>query len=160
VIVFEAVLRRDSLSLNVVARISPLDFEKNDDSCTTHDSLRCEAVLLDNIDLHSLKVLSAIFETGSLSHTAARLEVSQPAVSITLSKLRKHFDDQLFVQVGTRMQPTPQALGMIDNVKASIAAMEATLNYRVAFDPKKCSPEFHYLYDRHRPDCDASEAPE
>lgn len=88
---------------------------------------------MDNIDLHSLKVLNTIFETGSLSHTAARLEVSQPAVSITLSKLRKHFDDPLFVRIGTRMQPTRQALGIIGNVQASIAAMEATLNYRIAF---------------------------
>jgi DNA-binding transcriptional LysR family regulator len=97
---------------------------------------------VDNIDLHSLKVLNTIFETGSLSHTAARLEVSQPAVSITLSKLRKHFDDPLFVRIGTRMQPTRQALGIIGNVQASIAAMEATLNYRIAFDPKTAHRNF------------------
>ncbi len=97
---------------------------------------------MDNIDLHSLKVLNTIFETGSLSHTAAKLEVSQPAVSITLSKLRKHFDDPLFVRIGTRMQPTRQALGIIGNVQASIAAMEATLNYRIAFDPKTAHRNF------------------
>lgn len=97
---------------------------------------------MQNIDLHSLRVLDEIHKTGSLSRTADRLGLSQPAISIALAKLRKHFDDQLFVRVGNEMRATPQTEGMIEGLRASISALEATLNYRLSFDPKTTERSF------------------
>ena len=88
-----------------------------------------------NIDLHSLRVLDEIYKTGSLSRTAVHLGLTQPAISISLTKLRRHFDDALFVRVGNVMKPTPQAEGLMDNVRAALAALESTLAYRLDFDP-------------------------
>jgi DNA-binding transcriptional LysR family regulator len=88
-----------------------------------------------NLDLHTLRVLEEIFQTGSLSRTAQHLEVSQPAISMALARLRQHFGDPLFVRVGHTMRPTPQAEGIRADVAGLIARMEATLNYRVSFDP-------------------------
>ncbi len=90
---------------------------------------------MENIDLHSLRVLYEIYKSGSLSRTAERLEVSQPAISLTLAKLRKRFDDPLFVRLGHEMRPSPMTDGLIHSVRESIVALEATLNYRVTFDP-------------------------
>lgn len=88
-----------------------------------------------NIDFHMLLVLEEIFKTGSLSRTADRLQVSQPAISMALAKLRKHFDDQLFVRVGNEMRPTPQADAIRSGVLNSIAALEQMMTCRVTFEP-------------------------
>lgn len=88
-----------------------------------------------NIDLHALRVFEEVYKTGSLSRTADRLGVSQPAISISLAKLRHHFGDALFVRVGNTMKPTPQAEGMQERVRAAIAAFEGALSYRLNFDP-------------------------
>lgn len=90
---------------------------------------------MDNLDLHSLRVLDEIYKTASLSKTADRLGVTQPAISLTLGRLRKHFDDQLFVRVGNAMQPTPQAEGLIDTARVAIEALSAALHFRSTFDP-------------------------
>lgn len=87
-----------------------------------------------NVDLHTLRVLDEIFKTGSLSRTANRLNLSQPAISMVLGKVRRHFDDKLFVRIGNEMKPTAQAQGMRESVSAAIAAIESTLNYRRVFD--------------------------
>jgi len=89
---------------------------------------------MENIDLHTLKVLDEIYKTSSLSRTADRLGLTQPAISIALARLRKHFDDPLFVRVGNSMSPTPQTEGIMDQVREAIRALEATLNYRASFD--------------------------
>lgn len=88
-----------------------------------------------NLDLQMLRVLDEIYKTRSLSRTANRMGLTQPAVSMILARLRAHFEDPLFVRVGHEMQPTAQAEGMREHVRASIAALESTLNYRVRFDP-------------------------
>ncbi|MDB5750030.1 MAG: LysR family transcriptional regulator [Ramlibacter sp.] len=88
-----------------------------------------------NLDLHTLRVLEEIFRTGSLSRTAQRLDLTQPAISMALGRLRRHYDDPLFVRVGNTMRPTPQAEGIRPDVSALIASMEATLNFRTSFDP-------------------------
>lgn len=89
---------------------------------------------MQNIDLHTLRVLEEIHRTGSLSRTALRLGLTQPAISIALAKLREHFGDALFVRVGHTMRPTPQAEGLMPSVRSAISLLEQTLNYRTAFD--------------------------
>lgn len=88
-----------------------------------------------NMDLHTLRVFDEIYRNCSLSKAADRLGLTQPAISLALAKLRRHFDDALFVRVGNIMKPTPQAEGMLPNVQAAIAAMERALSYRLSFDP-------------------------
>ena len=46
----------------------------------------------------------------SLTRAARTLNVTQPALSKTLARLRRYFDDPLFVRVSLRMEPTPKAL--------------------------------------------------
>jgi len=89
---------------------------------------------MSQIDLPALRVFHEIFSTGSLSRSAQRLGVTQPAISISLGKLRRHFNDPLFVRVGNGMVPTPQAVAMHEKVLAAIAAMESALTFRVEFD--------------------------
>jgi DNA-binding transcriptional LysR family regulator len=64
----------------------------------------------DELDLHQLQVLDVLLREHSLTRAARTLNVTQPALSKTLARLRRYFGDPLFVRVALRMEPTPKAL--------------------------------------------------
>lgn len=61
------------------------------------------------LDGHLLKLLLAVLETGSITAAAARLGVTQSAVSHLLDKLRAITGDPLFVKCGRGIAPTARA---------------------------------------------------
>lgn len=61
------------------------------------------------IDLNLLKVLEALHEEGSASRAAVRLGLTQSAVSAALGRLRRLYDDHLFVRTGRGLAPTLRA---------------------------------------------------
>jgi DNA-binding transcriptional LysR family regulator len=60
-------------------------------------------------DLNLLRVFLAIWDLRSLTAAGDRLELTQPAVSHALRRLRTIFDDPLFVRTPTGMAPTDAA---------------------------------------------------
>ncbi|MCD7081227.1 LysR family transcriptional regulator [Pseudomonas sp. MAFF 311095] len=54
--------------------------------------------LLLKADLQSLMTFLVVYRERNVSRAAACLGVKQPAVSNTLSKLRKRFNDELFIR--------------------------------------------------------------
>jgi LysR family transcriptional regulator, mexEF-oprN operon transcriptional activator len=74
-----------------------------------------------------MPVFDAILSEGNLSRAAARLGVSQSAVSQALSKLRKLSGDELFESTGRGVHPTPRALEMATHVRAALAHASAVL---------------------------------
>lgn len=62
---------------------------------------------LNNLDLNLLKVFDAIQQERSVSIAADRLNMTQPAVSNALNRLRQTLGDQLFVRTRNGMEPTP-----------------------------------------------------
>jgi DNA-binding transcriptional LysR family regulator len=86
-------------------------------------------------DLRALQVFNEIGKTRSVSQAAANLDMGQPAVSVTLAKLREQFRDPLFVRVGNRMEPTPFALSLDGMVAAALAAVEQVYGHQLRFDP-------------------------
>jgi len=69
-------------------------------------------------DLQHLRVLDVLLREHSLTRAARTLDVTQPALSKTLARLRRYFDDPLFVRVALRMEPTPKALQLQAPVRA------------------------------------------
>lgn len=55
-----------------------------------------EKNLLD-ADLHSLITFLVVYQEGGVTRASERLGVKQPAISNTIAKLRKRFDDELFL---------------------------------------------------------------
>lgn len=68
------------------------------------DNINIEA-----IDLNLLKVFEALHEEGSASRAAVRLGLTQSAVSAALGRLRRLYDDHLFVRTGRGLAPTLRA---------------------------------------------------
>jgi DNA-binding transcriptional LysR family regulator len=65
--------------------------------------------MLANVDLNLLTIFDALFIDRSVTSAAARLRLTQPAVSNALRRLREMFQDPLFVRKGNRMVPTWRA---------------------------------------------------
>ncbi|HYQ16039.1 MAG TPA: LysR family transcriptional regulator, partial [Polyangiaceae bacterium] len=67
---------------------------------------------MESADANLLLALEALLQAGSVSGAARRMNVSPPAMSHTLSRLRVAVADPLFVRAGNRLVPTPRALAM------------------------------------------------
>jgi len=76
-----------------------------------------------------------LLQERSLTRAAQLLDVSQPALSKSLAKLRSHFGDPLFIRVGSRMEPTARALELERPMRSLIEA-ERALNV----SPRRFSP--------------------
>jgi DNA-binding transcriptional LysR family regulator len=92
-------------------------------------------VLMKNIDLRLLAVIRELQRTGSVSHTAEHLGLSQSAVSMTLARLRDHFGDPLFVRTSSGMATTPYAADLINDLNRAADLLETALDRRMHFDP-------------------------
>jgi DNA-binding transcriptional LysR family regulator len=89
-----------------------------------------------NIDLKLLSVIGELHRTRSVSQAAEHLEVSQSTVSMSLAKLRKHFNDPLFVRTSAGMEPTPHASELIHMLQKAEILLQSALEHHVVFDPR------------------------
>ncbi|PCJ45506.1 MAG: LysR family transcriptional regulator [Moraxellaceae bacterium] len=90
---------------------------------------------LSKIDLNLFMVFDAIYAHSSITKAAGHLNLTQPAVSHALGRLRNAFGDELFVRSGRKMVPTPVAKSMIETVQIALAQLEKTLVDPLSFDP-------------------------
>ncbi|MFW8635699.1 LysR family transcriptional regulator [Cribrihabitans pelagius] len=93
-------------------------------------------------DLNLLRVLDAIFREGSTVKAAARLGLSQSAVSGALSRLRHALDDPLFVRQGNRLIATDYAAGLKEPVRQELERIEAILSPPACFEPQTATGTF------------------
>jgi DNA-binding transcriptional LysR family regulator len=90
---------------------------------------------LQRIDLNLLVAFEALMAARSVSGAAARLGVSQPAMSGTLARLRALFGDELFVRSGRTMLPTVRAVQLETQVVQALAQLRVALAPPSPFDP-------------------------
>jgi DNA-binding transcriptional LysR family regulator len=92
-------------------------------------------VNLNGIDLNLLVALDALLSERSVTRAAERLSVGQPAMSATLRRLRKLFDDPLLTREGRTLSPTPLAESLARPVHDAIEAISSVLAVRGDFTP-------------------------
>jgi DNA-binding transcriptional LysR family regulator len=88
-----------------------------------------------NLDLNLIVLLSSLLATRSVSESGRRLNLSQPAISAGLSRLRDYFGDPLFVTYGRRMSPTAFVESLAPLVARAMADVDALVSASNAFDP-------------------------
>ena len=96
------------------------------------------------LDLQHLRVLDVLLRERSLTRAAKVLDVTQPALSKTLARLRRYFDDPLFVRVSHRMEPTPKALALAQPVGEVLDQMRALRGEHAVFDPRVSTRTFQF----------------
>lgn len=94
-------------------------------------------------DLNLLLVFDAIMEQRSVTQAAARLAVTQAAVSHSLAKFRQLTGDDLFVRSAEGMVPTPRALELAGPIRESLAQVADALETR-PFDPTQSVHTFKF----------------
>ncbi|MBO0335171.1 LysR family transcriptional regulator [Sneathiella sp. CAU 1612] len=90
---------------------------------------------LNQIDLNLFMTFEAIYTHGNLTLAARHLNVTQPAVSNALARLRERLDDPLFIHAGKRMNPTPMAQRMIGPVRQALRLLLTGISAEEDFDP-------------------------
>lgn len=86
-----------------------------------------------DIDLNLLVVFQEVFQDRQISSVARRLNLSQPAVSNALARLRRTFGDALFVRTAQGMQPTPFAQQLAEPVASALLHVSKALNRQETF---------------------------
>src|SRR5262245_44966318 len=97
---------------------------------------------LSSIDLNLFVVFDTIYAEGGITRAGKRLNLSQPAISHALGRLRLMFDDPLFVRRGHAMAPTPLARQMIEPIRQALQSLEVTVTRVNRFDPGSAAKRF------------------
>ncbi|MDF1628295.1 MAG: LysR family transcriptional regulator [Alcanivoracaceae bacterium] len=97
---------------------------------------------ISRIDLNLFVVFDAIVREGSISAAARSLNLTQPAVSHALARLRDRLDDELFVRRGRQMAPTAKARSLIGPVREALTGLQACLSSEPGFDPASARRTF------------------
>lgn len=90
---------------------------------------------LEKIDLNLFVVFDALYRERSVSRAAMALNLTQPAVSNALARLRATFDDQLFTRVKGGVAPTPVADTVVPDVREALALLKRSIEVSAGFDP-------------------------
>jgi DNA-binding transcriptional LysR family regulator len=94
------------------------------------------------MDLNLLVVFQEVYQARQISRAAGRLNLSQSAVSNALARLRRTFNDELFVRTASGMQPTPLAEQLSEPIAAALAQVSLALNRPEPFDAAASDRQF------------------
>jgi DNA-binding transcriptional LysR family regulator len=96
----------------------------------------------EKLDLNLLVVLDVLLTTQSVSRTAERVFLSQPATSLALGRLRDYFKDDLLRPVGKALVLTPLAAELVKPVRDVLLRVQAITRAQPSFDPRTSARRF------------------
>jgi DNA-binding transcriptional LysR family regulator len=99
---------------------------------------------IQSLDLNLLRVFDAVLHERNVSAAAARLRLTQPAVSNALGRLRGALGDPLFVRTASGMEATPFARGVAEPVRQALALLETALAHGPGFDAATATRAFRF----------------
>ena len=87
-----------------------------------------------DLDGHTLRTFLTILELSSVSKAAEKLDLTQPAVSHILRRLRHILGDPLFIRTGHRLTPTETALALKGSAIEALDSLQRLTEQR-SFNP-------------------------
>jgi DNA-binding transcriptional LysR family regulator len=97
------------------------------------------------LDLNLLFAFQLLLEERSVTRAARRMNVSQPAMSAALGRLRAYFQDDILVAHGKQMYPTPHAESLAGPVRQCLADLDTILIGTLRFDPATTQRSFRIV---------------
>lgn len=94
------------------------------------------------LDLNLLRLFEAIYSGGGVSRAAEVLNLTQPAVSHALNRLRDQLGDPLFVRLGQGLTPTATAHKLIGPIRKALGDIELAVKNVQNFDPAHADMRF------------------
>ncbi|OON41393.1 LysR family transcriptional regulator [Izhakiella australiensis] len=89
------------------------------------------------LDLNLLVAFDALLSERHVSRAAQRAGVSQPAMSAALGRLRRHFNDPLFIRAGGSLSVTPRAQEIGRYVTQALSPLSALVAADEPFLPTR-----------------------
>jgi len=94
------------------------------------------------LDLNLLVALEALLSEKSVTRAAAKLNITQPAMSGALARMREYFEDPLVILVGRHMELTPYAQSLVAPIHDIIMRIDSAIATEPAFDPAQSQRHF------------------
>ncbi|MCC7283525.1 MAG: LysR family transcriptional regulator [Acetobacteraceae bacterium] len=94
------------------------------------------------LDLNLLRVFDAVMRERHVTRAAARLGLTQSAVSNGLARLRRAFGDELFVRRPGGVEPTALANDLDPRIAAALDEVQAALALKLPFVPASATEHF------------------
>jgi DNA-binding transcriptional LysR family regulator len=91
-------------------------------------------VHIKDVDLNLLRLFDAVYRTRNVSRAAELLDLTQPAASQGLTRLRGVLGDPLFMRAAGGVEPTPKAHRLAQPVRQALATLEQALGESTSFD--------------------------
>ena len=101
-----------------------------------------QEIQLHRIDLNLLVVFEALMLEGSVAAAADKLGKTPSAISHALARLREQVGDPLLVKVGGRMQASPFALQLIEDVGPILNSIKRVLKLPEPFNAASSTRTF------------------
>ncbi|WP_084540123.1 LysR family transcriptional regulator [Azorhizobium doebereinerae] len=97
------------------------------------------------LDLNLLVALNALLNEGSVTVAAKSINLSQPAMSAAIQRLRQYFDDDLFLMNGRERIFTPRAESLAPAVRDILSRIQSSVIGSGQFDPENTSRKFRII---------------
>jgi len=97
---------------------------------------------LKDIDLNLLRLFDAVYRSRSVSRAAELLDLTQPAASQGLTRLRALLHDPLFMRAPGGVRPTPKADRLAEPLRHALATIEEALGESQGFEPATSARAF------------------
>lgn len=107
--------------------------------------MNVQSMRFNRLDLNLLIGLDVLLDECSITRAARRLCLSQSAASGILARLREYFNDDLLVQSGRGMAPTPLALSLMEPVREILLKIKHTVEAAVEFRPETAVRHFRVV---------------
>jgi DNA-binding transcriptional LysR family regulator len=100
---------------------------------------------LRRVDLNLLTVFDAVVTEGNITRAAEKIGMSQPAVSLALSRFRHVARDELFERTGRGLRPTPRARELAAPVRRALDIVTDALEHGSDFDMSRSDRAFNVV---------------
>ena len=87
------------------------------------------------MDIRLLAVFDEVYKMRSVTRAAENLDLAQTSVSLALARLRRQFNDPLFVRTSEGMLPTPHATKLLQPLRQALELLRQATRQQVVFDP-------------------------
>lgn len=94
------------------------------------------------MDLNLLRVFDAVMKLGSVNATADMLDITAPAVSHSLNRLREQYNDPLFIRKGRGIIPTNFAIELYADIQTPLDLLLNSAKSRQVFNPLTSTRSF------------------
>jgi DNA-binding transcriptional LysR family regulator len=100
---------------------------------------------LAGLDMNLVVALRALLEERHVTRAGERIGLSQPAMSASLARLRRHFGDELLIRDGASYELTALGAVLLDRTRSACDMLERVFASQARFDPSLEKREFTIL---------------